>query len=85
MLVWYGHNLSVWGWIGMTMGMLAFWGLVITGIVVLMRSRSRRNSSESTSSPRTPEQLLSERFARGEIDTADYYDRLETLRRRVRS
>lgn len=84
-MVWYDHNLGTWGWIGMTVGMVAFWGLVITGIVMLARFLSGKNSSESTPPPRTPEQLLSERFARGEIDTADYHDRLATLHGAVRS
>lgn len=34
--------------------------------------------------PPTPEQLLAERFARGEVDQRDYHQRLDTLRDRSR-
>lgn len=34
----YDHNLSAWCWIGMTTGMVAVWALVITGIMMLVRS-----------------------------------------------
>jgi putative membrane protein len=80
----YDHNLSVWGWIGMSVGMVAVWGLVITGIVLFMRSMGAAKPVEPAR-PRTAEQLLAERFARGEIDTAEYHDRLNALHGTVRS
>jgi putative membrane protein len=80
----YDHNLSAWGWIGMSVGMVAVWGLVITGVVLLMRSLNGAKPSEQAP-PRTAEQLLAERFARGEIDTAEYHDRLNALHGTVRS
>lgn len=84
-MVWYDHNLSTWGWLGMTVVMVAFWGLVITGIVLLVRSVSRTEHRGPTPPARTPEQLLAERLARGEIDAREYHERLDALQGAVRS
>ncbi len=85
MMLWYGNNTSGWGGILMTIGMVAFWGLLIAGVVVLVRSpgiRARRDQVPATS---TPEQLLAERFARGEIDEAEYTANLTAIHGQVRS
>lgn len=44
----WNDNWSGWNWMLMTMGMIAFWGVVIWGIVALVRSpnRSRRDGSD---------------------------------------
>jgi putative membrane protein len=82
-MYWYGDHMSGWGWALASIGMVAFWGLLITGIVLLVRYLGR--TSEQQASARTPEQLLAERFARGEIDESEYRDRLDALRGQVRS
>ena len=71
MMFWYDHDLSAWGWIGMILTMLAFWGLVVAAVAWLLRSTETRD-------PRA-EELLAERFARGEIDEVEYRERLATL------
>jgi putative membrane protein len=82
MFGYYGH-LGAWGWFGMTVGMVAFWVLVFAAIYWLVRSFARRDQQDTT--PRaTPEQLLAERFARGEIDETDYHGRLAALHATVR-
>ncbi|MFE1310509.1 SHOCT domain-containing protein [Streptomyces sp. NPDC058755] len=75
-----------WGWFGASLGMLLFWGLIITAFVLLFRALSRPapgGSHEATpwtpSAPPSAEQLLSERFARGEIDEEEYQRRLRVL------
>jgi putative membrane protein len=60
----------------MTLGMLAFWGLVIWAILALVRSTAGDGARRET----TPEQILAERFARGEIDEDEYRRRLDALR-----
>ncbi len=80
--MYYGDHMSGWGWGLATIGMVAFWGLLITGIVLLVRYMGRSGEPPPT---RTPEQLLAERFARGEIDDAEYHNRLNALRAPVRS
>ncbi len=73
MMFWYGDNTSGWGWALMTVGMVAFWGLLITGIVLLVRSPGTVGRPASQPPvPSTPEQVLAQRFARGEIDETEY-------------
>jgi putative membrane protein len=79
-MFWYDHDVSGWGWVGMTIGMVVFWGLVITAIVLLVRGVVRNEQPRAVSPPADAEQLLAERFARGEIDEQEYRDRLATLR-----
>ncbi|NUP52003.1 MAG: SHOCT domain-containing protein [Catenulispora sp.] len=77
----YNHNLSGWGWFGMTIGMIVFWGLLIAVGVFLYRSLSRTDApptSYTTAAP-DPRQILAERYARGEIDDDEYQHRLATL------
>ena len=83
MMFWYGSGMSGWGYALMTVSMVVFWGLVIFGIVVLIRYLGR--SSQRSEGNGTPEQLLAERFARGEIDEQEYQSRLATLRGSPRS
>lgn len=79
----YGWNdgMGLWGYVLMSISMVVVWGAVITGIVLLARSL-RAPYPHNTQSPsmRTAEDLLGERFARGEIDVAEYQNRLAVLR-----
>ncbi|WP_078964083.1 SHOCT domain-containing protein [Streptomyces durhamensis] len=82
-MFWYGHGASGWGWFAMPVGIVLFWVLLITLDVLLYRSRAPRERGNRASSrhPGTsPEQLLAERFARGEIDEDEYRRRLTVLR-----
>lgn len=84
MMFWYDHGMSGWGYAGMAVGMVLFWILVIVGIVVLVRSivgtTQGRALPGSPPTHESPEQLLAARFARGEIDEAEYQHRLAVLR-----
>ena len=79
---WMWHGWGWGGWVLMSLAMVAFWALVITAIVVTVRylagTDGRRNAP--TLEPRTAEDLLAERFARGEIDDEEYRRRLTVLR-----
>jgi putative membrane protein len=82
-MMWIDHDVSGWGYAWMGIGMVAFWGLVIAGIVVLVRYLARSEQPRGgppAHRPPSPEQVLAERFARGEIDEEEYRRRLETLR-----
>jgi putative membrane protein len=81
-MMYYGDHMSGWGWFAMSFGTVVFWGLVITAIVLLVRYLHAGSSSQPT---KTPEQMLAERFARGEIDETEYRNRLAALRGQVRS
>lgn len=72
MMYWFGTDVSGWGYTLMIVSMAAFWGLVITGFVLVTRSGDRVGPA--------PEDLLAQRFARGEIDEAEFYGRRAALR-----
>ena len=83
----YGYgNGTGWGYALMAISMVLFWGAVIFGIVMLVRyfGRSGQPPAEprppqSAESPQSPERLLAQRFARGEIDAEEYRRRLAVL------
>ena len=80
MMFWYGEGMGWWGYALMTVSMLLFWGLLIVGVVALVRSLGRSSRSDGpTESPANPEQVLAQRFARGEIDEEEYHGRLAAL------
>lgn len=72
----------MWGWMGWwgwTL-MLAWWALVVVGIVWLVRSLSGGDPTSSSSD--SARRILDERFARGELSAEEYNERRETLRLR---
>ena len=80
-MMYWGSGMGGWGMFLMTVTNLLFWGLLIAGIVLLVRYLGRGNHTGTpVGQPRTPEQLLAERFARGEIDEEEYRRRLHVLR-----
>lgn len=86
MMFWYGDNMSGWGYAWMGIGMVLFWALIIVGIVALIRysSSNQQGGRPPNDDAPSPEQLLAARFARGEIDEAQYRERLAVLRDHVR-
>jgi len=66
----------------MGLGMLLFWGLIIFGIVMLVRGvgvTSGANASIAKVSDKTPRDILAERYARGEIDKAEFEEKKRDL------
>ena len=81
MMDWYGHGIGGWGYGLTAITMILFWGAVIAGIVALVRYLGRGGQPPGARPPaQAPEQLLAERFARGEIDEDEYHRRLTALR-----
>ena len=79
----YGTGWGWGAWLTMGIGMILFWGLVIGGGIVLTRylAGTRHQHASSGGPGRTePEQILAERFARGDIDEDEYRRRRELLR-----
>jgi putative membrane protein len=68
-----GDHMSDWGVTLTTISTVGFWVLVIVGIVLLVRYLGR---GDRPGPGPTPERLLAERFARGEIDEEEYRRRL---------
>jgi putative membrane protein len=74
----------MWGWggggwwgLGMGLGSMVFIGLVVVGIVLLVRGPSE--GSEPRRRERTARDILDERYARGEIDHDEYEQRRRVL------
>jgi putative membrane protein len=68
----------------MTVGMVAFWALVITVVVLAVRYLAGPRgtaASPSGSGETRAEGVLAERFARGEIDENEYRQRPSLLAR----
>ena len=82
-----GHMDSGWGFL-MVLVMVGIWVLVAIGVVWLVRSvitpGAQPPAAPPSPGPGSPtggaEQILAERLARGEIDSAEYQTRLDALR-----
>lgn len=84
MVMWYGNGMSGWGFSLMIIGMAIFWALVVAGIVALLRYAGNSNATTTGATPQhvpTPQQILADRYARGEIDDEEYTRRMKTLDR----
>jgi putative membrane protein len=81
-MFWADRGVSGWGWFAMSLNMILFWALVIAAAVLLYRAfgRGEGHTRPSSPAPPSPEQVLAERFARGEIDEDEYKRRVATLR-----
>lgn len=80
-MMWDGNNHmgGGWWWV-MGIGWLVFLALVVVLIFLLVR-RFAQPSGQGSSMPRpSPEDVLAERFARGEIDEEEYRRRRAALR-----
>ncbi|MFF3595405.1 SHOCT domain-containing protein [Kitasatospora indigofera] len=84
MRYWNDHDMGGWGYGFMAIGVLLILGLLVVVTVVLARHLGQvppqGPPGGQATSPPSPEQLLAERFARGEIDADEYHHRLDTLR-----
>lgn len=77
-MMYWGNGSGGWGYLMMAVTMVLFWGLLVAGVVVLVRSVSRRETAWPAAGP-DPARVLAERFARGDIDEAEYRQRLRVL------
>ncbi|MDX3233109.1 SHOCT domain-containing protein [Streptomyces sp. ME19-01-6] len=76
---WYDHTTSGWG-----STLLAFIALALWALVALVAVALFRHLEHGLRVPWSPaERVLSERFARGEIDEDEYRRRLAVLRGRT--
>lgn len=71
----YGTHDWGWGW-GIVM-MIPFWGLIVALVWVAIRGFT--HDGDRREPAQDPKDVLAERFARGEIDAAEYQERLRVL------
>jgi putative membrane protein len=74
----WGNGMGWGGWLLMTLTTLAFWAVVVFGIVALFRGSGGLGPREE-SRGRDARQILDERFARGEMDAEEYRTRQSVL------
>ncbi len=72
----YGSSSSGWGIALMSLGMIAFWGLVIWAIYYLIAGRTNRRIENGPDESRP---ILNQRLAKGEIDQDEYRKLIELL------
>jgi putative membrane protein len=58
--------------------MLAFWALLIVGVIFLVRFLMGNRTVTSTQAPKALE-ILEERFAKGEIDSKEFTEKRDVL------
>lgn len=77
MCTWFGGPVAGAGWFGgnflMMLPMLFFWGLLLWGIVTLVRKLSGTNPSNcATNNSKKALEILQERYAKGEISQEEF-------------
>jgi putative membrane protein len=74
---WYGDSPGWGSWFMMMLIMVAFWALLVLGAMALYRTF--RDDQRPPPGRDSAEQVLRERFARGEIDDEQYARQLAVL------
>jgi putative membrane protein len=59
--------------------MLLFWLLVLAGIVALVRGVLTRTGGRSPVAPESPLEILKRRYAKGEIDKAEFEEKRKDI------
>ena len=79
MIMMWGYGYSGWGWMWVV-GALVAAGIVVLA-VVLIRNSTSSTIAVTSGAPvtSTPRQILDERYARGELTTEEYRERVKTL------
>ena len=77
-MMWYDDGPGWGAWVLMSLGMVAFWGLVAVAVVALVRGLGGDRGGRGGAAP-DARAVLDERFARGEIDAEEYQARRDLL------
>jgi putative membrane protein len=77
--MWHMHDVG-WGWwFVMSIGWVAFWGLFIYAVAMLVRGPERPEASPPAQEE--PERILQRRLASGEISVEEYQELRDALDR----
>ncbi len=78
MMGYYDGDWGLGDWLAMSAMMLVFWGSVI--VLVVWATRSFRSGDQQAGGRGAgPDEVLAERYARGEIDDEEFHRRRELL------
>jgi putative membrane protein len=78
-MMWHWFHWGFGGWWIMPVIMIVFWGLIIWGIVALVISAGRRNVKQDNINKESPMDILSVRYARGEITKEEFEERKRVI------
>ena len=78
-MMYYGPGMGGWMMVLMMFGNVLFWTVLILSSVMIGRLLRRDSVDDFDSTEAAPQQLLAERFARGEITENDYRHSLRVL------
>ena len=79
-MMWYwGGGVHWWGWLLMSLGMVAFWSVIVWAVWYLMTNVARRPADHPNGAG-DAKRILDERLARGEIDPDEYRRLLTVIR-----
>ena len=80
-MIWWNND--GWGagsWLAMSVMMVLFWGgLIALGVWLVRRARTPPSTDQVHSATVDPDRVLAERFARGDIDDAEFTRRRTIL------
>ena len=74
----WGH-MDGYGWGGMGLGMLLFWGLLIAGIAMLVKCSWGSGACGKRKQEKSALDMLKERYARGEIEREEFEQKKRDL------
>ena len=77
--MYYGPGMGGWGMALMILRNVIFWGLLVLAAVAVARYARRDQAGPSRPAEAPPQQVLAQRFARGEINEEEYLHRLRVL------
>jgi putative membrane protein len=77
MMFWDGHDLGSWGWLAMIAGIVLVSILTASLVIWFLRAFDRPDRAKGAPSP---DRVLAERFARGEIDRHEFAERIAAIR-----
>ncbi|MGR3867471.1 SHOCT domain-containing protein [Streptomyces graminifolii] len=80
MTYWNQHGMSGWDWFAMSTGSVLLGAVLLTVAVLLVRGPTHASRRRNSLAEPSPERVLADRFARGEIDEDEYRNRLAVLR-----